>query len=65
MKLRWLIPQSTHEFKYNHGGEKWSNIERKEAKGILQYSLDGDHWTDVECLYFEVPQGEMSKYKWK
>jgi hypothetical protein len=53
------------EFKYDHGGEKWSNIERKEARGILQYSLDGEHWIDVECLYFEVPQGEMSKYKWK
>ena len=65
MKIRWLIPRLKKHYDYNHGMEKWSNTLEKEAERILQYSLDGKTWEDVECKYFDVPEEDIHKYKWK
>lgn len=63
-KLRWLIPRSTKTYDYNHGGEKWSTSYEVYADKILQYSLDGSTWEDVDCKYFEVPDAEIPNYNW-
>lgn len=65
MKLRWLVGKLKQESSHNWCGKQWKNEWELHAEKILQYSLDGKTWEDVECEYFEVPQEEVHKYKWK
>lgn len=65
IKFRWLIPKHIRKYKHEIWGEKWISEKVQKAERILQYSLDGEKWEDVECKYFEVPEGEVHKYSWK
>ena len=65
IKFRWLIPMHTSRYKHEIWGEKWISEKVQKAERILQYSIDGCTWEDVECKYFEVPESEVHKYSWK
>ena len=66
MNFRWFIPVFTRNFDYDWGGEKWKSNSTKQAEKILQYSLDGINWDDVESIYVEVHEKDIHKYKnWK
>lgn len=65
MKLRWLIHVVKDFSKHEYSGNKWSNTWERYTKPILQYSLDGEAWLDVECTYVEVPKKDMHLYQWE
>lgn len=65
MKLRWLIHVVKDQDRQEYCGKEWSNTWERYTKPILQYSLDGETWLDVECFYVEVPKEDMHLYQWE
>lgn len=64
-QLRWVIPRYSNKYKHEIWGEKWISEKVQKAERILQYSLDGENWNDVESVYQEVQQNDVHKYSWK
>lgn len=64
-QLRWVIPRYSNKYKHEIWGEKWTSAQELHAQRILQYSLDGENWKDVESVYQEVQQNDVHKYSWK
>lgn len=63
-KFRWIIPKITKKSCVEFAGEKTTSQYEKHAERVLQYSLDGENWVDVESVFIEVPNGDTHKYKW-
>lgn len=64
MKFRWLVIVHDQSSSHEIWGEKWKNEWEIHNKEILQYSLDGETWYDVEYFYVnakDIPEGEKHR----